>query len=260
MDIIVTYRGANADRRANLRAVLRHLDRTYEDYTLWLLEADRAPTFNWGELADEKVRHVFIYDAGPFPKAKLCNMGMRLTRSAIVCLHDSDMIAPPAIMKFCVDDLLNRGATDVWCPFEHIVNVAGELREQFSATGDFSLLDPYRETHAPFATDMTLLYDSNSGGINLMRRETFQLIGGFDDRFTGWGGEDNDILCRARRLNIRWHSIAARRMFHLHHDSPSRVGWSEQPHSADNCNRANDALSLNDAEFRAHVERLRTQL
>jgi hypothetical protein len=260
LEIIVTHRGANIDRIVNLRAILRHLDRTYVDYALWLIEADRASTFHWNELADEKVRHVFVPDGGLFSRAKLCNIGVRLTRSPVVCFHDADMVAHPAALKFCLDDLLDKDGADAWGPFQRVVNVAGELRTRFAETGDYLLLDPYSEPEAPYAPDMGQLYLTNGSGIVLMRRATFHHLGGFDESFVGWGGEDDDILVRAHRLNVRWYSLLAKRLFHLNHDSPTRDGWDKTPIGAANCQMAIDRQSMDDAAFSAHLEQLRARL
>lgn len=50
----MSYRGSSIDREDALYTVLRHLDLTYKDYKILLLEADNTPKFNWDKLADKK--------------------------------------------------------------------------------------------------------------------------------------------------------------------------------------------------------------
>ncbi|WP_236034898.1 glycosyltransferase family 2 protein [Alkalihalobacterium elongatum] len=74
-----------------------------------------------------------------------------------------------------------------------------------------------------------------SGGINIISRTNFNLVGGFDERFAGWGGEDNafcyavNTLCGPlKRLN---HDI-----YHLWHP---RIGWERSPNAKNNRNLLN---------------------
>ncbi len=54
-----------------------------------------------------------------------------------------------------------------------------------------------------------------------LRRESFDLIGGFEERFRGYGGEDTDFAFRAKDagLGVWWIDDAV--AYHQHHDSQS---------------------------------------
>ncbi|MCD4751210.1 MAG: glycosyltransferase [Thermoanaerobaculales bacterium] len=57
----------------------------------------------------------------------------------------------------------------------------------------------------------------SSGFFSLWRRD-FELINGFDQRFVGWGCEDDDLRLRLRRAGVRIESIQPHtRSFHLWH-------------------------------------------
>lgn len=222
LELIMTYRGATQERRDNLRGVLRHLDSTYSDYTVYLIEADATPTFHWSGSGDKKIRHLFIHDDGPFPRARLCNLGAKLCTGDVICFHDADMVANPDLFPACVDALRYGAHSDALCPFLRVINVAGVFREAFIRSGNYSALKPYLE--ADLAEGMALLYANTAGGIVLIKRAEYRRVGGHDPRFIGWGGEDDDLLTRATRLGVRWHSVPEQRaaLFHLHHDAASR--------------------------------------
>ncbi|MDR5737416.1 MULTISPECIES: galactosyltransferase-related protein [unclassified Caballeronia] len=222
LEMIMTYRGSTQERRENLRGVLRHLNLTYSDYTLYLMEADATPTFHWSGLGDEKIRHVFVHDDGPFPKAKLCNLGARLCTGEVICFHDADKIANPEYLPLCIHAIKNGVSSDALCPFLRVFNVTNALRKDFIDAGNYALFEPYLETALPEAMEM--LYENTPGAIVLIKRADYVRVGGYDPRYTGWGGEDDDFLSRAIRLGVRWHSIQEPRaaLFHLHHDSTSR--------------------------------------
>ncbi|SAK94252.1 Galactosyltransferase [Caballeronia hypogeia] len=253
LELIITYRGSGEERRANLRSVLRHLNRTYADYQIWLIEADAAPTFQWSELSDPKIRHVFVHDTGPFSRARLVNLGALMTKSQIICIHDADMIANPHFMRHALDALMDDNKSDVLCPFTRVLNVSGNLRRSFIESGDFNELAPYLEGDLP--DEINLLYANTSGAINLIRRAEFIRIGGLDPSFMGWGGEDDDLLIRAGRLGVRWHSLCDPRaaLFHMNHDSASRLAICAEEHSAKNRQQAfrTAEISLEELEARA---------
>lgn len=219
VDIVVPYREATVERRENLYAVLAHLSLTYTDYQLWLLEGAVTPHFDWTRLQDPNIRHVFVAHDGPFPKAMLCNMGVRLARSPVVCFHDADSITDPGTLRGCIDALLDGNESDALCPYLAVINVSGELKQSFMEMPVYARLasiDPQQLPH-----DANLLYSQANGGVVLFRRKEYLRVGGYDASLEGWGGEDNELFLRAVRLGVRWHSIPVP-LFHLHHDSSVR--------------------------------------
>lgn len=51
-----------------------------------------------------------------------------------------------------------------------------------------------------------------------IRRATFAAIGGFDERFTGYAGEDTDLAFRARAMEVPVMLASGATVFHQHHD------------------------------------------
>ncbi|WP_422097805.1 galactosyltransferase-related protein [Variovorax sp.] len=224
IDIIVSYREANEERRENLYTVLAHLAHTYTDYRLWLLEAAAMPSFDWNRLGDPNIRHVFVPHDGPFPKSMLYNTGVRLARSPVICFHDADSIAMPWAMRACVDALLEGPDSDALCPYWSVINIAGALKQDFMADPDHARLAAIDPKNLP--EDAIVLYPNANGGIVFFKRGEYIRVGGYNARLEGWGGEDDELLRRASRLGVRWHSMDVP-LFHLHHDSASRQEHKE---------------------------------
>jgi len=239
IDLVVSYREANEERRENLYTVLAHLGRTYTDYRLWLLEAAAAPSFDWRRLGDPNIRHVFVPHDGPFPKSMLYNTGVRLARSPVVCFHDADSIAQPQSLRACVDALMEGQDSDALCPYWSVINVAGALKQGFMADPDYGRLAAIDPQQLP--EDAIVLYPNANGGIVLFKRDEYIRVGGYNARLEGWGGEDDELLRRASRLGVRWHSMNVP-MFHLHHDSASRGVHVERIRGTENA-RAPDAIA-----------------
>lgn len=227
IEFVVSYREATSERSENLYGVLRHLAHTYCDYKLWLMEADESPRFEWKRLADPKIQHVFIPHSGAFPKSLLYNTGAKLCRSPVICFHDADCVSRPDYLVYCVQRMLSEEGSDVlggglhaMCPFQSMINVAGELRLEFLRTPDFALFSGLGQGELP--ADANLLYPYNVGGVFLFRRQVYKQIGGCNPVFEGWGSEDNELFARALRLGVNW-QVVPEPMAHLHHDSTSRA-------------------------------------
>jgi GT2 family glycosyltransferase len=64
-----------------------------------------------------------------------------------------------------------------------------------------------------------------SSGFFSAWREDLERVNGFDQRFVGWGCEDDDLRLRLRRAGVRFRSLLpATRAYHLHHPPhPSRA-------------------------------------
>jgi predicted glycosyltransferase involved in capsule biosynthesis len=249
-DIIMSYRrGNSADREEALYAILRHFDLTYTEYQILLLEADAAPTFEWQRHSDQKVRHVFIPDSGPFPKAKLYNLGAKMSSAATLLFNDADCVASPHHVSNCIKDLLNSDTQDVLCPYWEVLNINGSTRLRFLDHPQFEVFQGIHRMN--LTADAGLLYERNAGGVFIFRRKDFINIGGLDPGFTGWGGEDSDLFFRATRLGLRWSSVRAP-LFHLNHDDNSRMAIRDQSSVNVDLGRRAEAMPIEQLQRSAH--------
>jgi predicted glycosyltransferase involved in capsule biosynthesis len=173
------------------------------------------------------VIHIFIPNAGPFPKALLYNTGAKLSNSRVLIFNDVDCITEPSTLSACVLELLNFQSYDVLSPFMPMIDIAGELKQKFVANPSYDLLRGINKDN--YIEGSSLLYERNAGGVFVVKRADFVRIGGLDGRFVGWGGEDNELLWRANRLGLRWASLG-HPLFHLHHESANRAEWGNITH------------------------------
>lgn len=64
---------------------------------------------------------------------------------------------------------------------------------------------PEQPRHMSVAVDKfkyKLPYKDIFGGVSALSREHFQLANGFSNLFWGWGGEDDDLSSRIRRVGL----------------------------------------------------------
>lgn len=100
--LIFTYRGATPDREANLDAMLQHIDLTFCDYRIILVESDIAPKFDWKKYGNKRIDYVFLYSDGAFHKSLLCNTGAKMAKSDVILFNDVDCILNPAALQDCI--------------------------------------------------------------------------------------------------------------------------------------------------------------
>lgn len=118
----------------------------------------------------------------PYNRAWTLNAGVQLARGPIVVLHDNDMLVP----RRYAAELLARVADGA--RFVDLKRFTFYLHEdQTRRIFDGAALRP-----AP-----SVIVQNLRGASIAATREAYREIGGFDEEFLGWGGEDNDFWDRA---------------------------------------------------------------
>jgi hypothetical protein len=156
-----------------------------------VVEQDQDPTLR-NRLPDW-VRYVHT----PLPQADLpyCrawafNVGAEQAQSDILVLHDNDMLVP-ADYALNALRLVKQG-------FE-----AANLKRFVFYLGREHTLHIFK-SHSALATRApeAVVQNLEGGGSLVITRTAFEAIGGFDESFTGWGGEDVEFWERASTLRV----------------------------------------------------------
>lgn len=207
---IITYRAADDPaRRANLDAVLAWL-KLQPLAQVIVVEQDVAPTL--GDLAFfPSLRRLFAYNPGPFNKSWGFNVGVRASTGSLLAFGDADVLcrALPAAVAAA------RSGPPVVRAFSQAVDLdetqSDMLRADLSCLGDpsFGVTAPDRIQSAEIPP--------LCGGLVLFQRQFLALLGGWDERFLGWGGEDNAMDIKVQRAGLRGVMLKESPGFHLAH-------------------------------------------
>ena len=207
---IITYRAADDPaRRANLEAVLGWL-RLQPLAEVIVVEQDVAPTL--GDLASfPSLRSLFAYNPGQFNKSWGFNIGVRASRGSLLAFGDADVLC--RALPAAVDSA--RSGAPVVRAFSKAIDLDEAQSEMLRA--DLSCLgDPSFAAAAPDRTQSAEI-PPLCGGLVLFQRQFLALLGGWDERFLGWGGEDNAMDIKVRRACLRGVMLSESPGFHLAH-------------------------------------------
>ena len=192
---LITYREIDQNRLNNLRYILYQLslDPTLE---IILVEQDVEPHFpaeQWPDLV-----YVFVENPGLFNKS----WGLNIAASHATCdrliFADSDML----IEAVALDEIsrqMDNGA-DAINPYNVLIDLSPQESLQLLAQQNHLQIHRSQEQlnresmgqHPPFC-----------GGVFAITRKLYALTGGFDERFEGWGGEDDAMSKRVAHFALK---------------------------------------------------------
>ncbi len=144
-----------------------------------------------------------------FSRARTFNAGVALSSGACLVLHDADIVVPRTYLKAVVARL--RGGWDALQPLRYLFYLGEQDSLQFiSAAGAFC---PRR---------IAEVRQNFSGGSVAATRAAYLAIGGYDEDFSGWGGEDSEFLDRLETVRLFRGAFAP--AVHLWHSPQERGG------------------------------------
>lgn len=147
----------------------------------------------------------------PYSRARAFNVAAALARSSVLICHDGDMLVPERYASESVARIREGWRFLDLKRFLFYLSEA-ETAALFSGSG--------LRTDVP-----TTIVQNARGGSIVAEAQAFRAIGGFDEDFVGWGGEDNDFWDRAETTE-KIYAFGYLPMIHLHH--PFQQGkWSE---------------------------------
>ncbi|GGM28165.1 hypothetical protein GCM10011351_12590 [Paraliobacillus quinghaiensis] len=140
----------------------------------------------------------------------------------IFVLADADIIYNPAILDEAIK-LLEKYPCVI--PFRGVVDLSQDKTNKLLETEPNW---PLNTTIDDYSIDNK--YGSFGGKLKVMSRETYKAAGGFDERFVGWGGEDDAFIYALKTLCGPFKKLE-NQVIHLWHP---KINWYNAPNAKDN--------------------------
>lgn len=217
VSIIIPYRPLSAARARNFNFV-----KTY--YTKLLPEAELV-------VADDPDKTLFRFNRG-----RALNEGVKRSIGDVLVFADTDYLIEPEVLLKAMREL--NPSMGMVVPYTS-VNFLTEDASKVVCVGIASPFDPKLSVDYTFDILAT-------GGFNILTREAFLRVGGFDERHLGWGYEDASLAGSIQTLVGDIHWIPSKAV-HLHHEINQNPGTPERETSRALCKRYEQAWGEQDA-------------
>lgn len=214
LSFIIGHRGK--ERLPHLLATLRSIA-AQRDVAFECIVVEQSISPEISDQLPSWVRYVHTplpYAQMPYSRAWAFNVGARAAHNEALVFHDNDMLVPAAYAKEIIERL------EGGCAVVNLKRFIFYLSDDHAAAV-LNGTEPI-EQRAPEA----IVQNLEGGGSVAITREAYFAIGGFDESFLGWGGEDNEFWERAGTRRV-W-PYAYLPIVHLWHASQTGKVASER--------------------------------
>jgi glycosyltransferase involved in cell wall biosynthesis len=163
----------------------------------------------------------------PFCKTRALNRAARKARGKILVLLDADAYMDAAVVDSCADRILDAqevGQRLWFVPYRRLYRLTQWATDKvLRSCPKYPYVFPQPPYPADVENECTAKYGHRYGAMIMMfHREALEVLGGFDERFQGWGGEDVALLRSLDTLYAK-HKSTPNQILHLFHP---RLGHS----------------------------------
>ena len=131
----------------------------------------------------------------PFSKAAAVNDAFRRSRGDVIVILDADAYLDAAVIEHCAERLRHErrcGEQSFFVPYDHLYRLRRPTTERLIES------DPSHPLHIPSPPPAWDVDSKDGSGplsiygamCQILPREAFELVGGMNPAFRGWGGED----------------------------------------------------------------------
>jgi len=200
---IICYRH-NSERFKNLSRILDWLDK-FENIEVIVVEQDDSSKLSIIEKYKFDINHIFTFSNYPFNRSWAFNVGLKESNSEIVIFGDSDLICDVEQFNFSLKEL---ETSDCVSPYKSVLDLTKEESELD--------IEDWKKIERPGRGETDNQKINLTGGIVLYKKSSILKIGGWDENFIGWGGED-DWQSRKTILFLKFKEMPFR-CYHLFHE------------------------------------------
>lgn len=198
---VIGYRH-RIDRIINLRKVLEWLS-SFNNVDIIIVEQDKYSKISHLNL---RATHVFIKSDKPYNRSWAFNVALKRNRNPVIIFGDCDIVMDPQELVNSINELNNF---DVISPYSSVLDLTPE-----ETNYPFNML-PKIERAGRGENDNQKI--NLCGGIVIFKTESILKIGGWNEDFIGWGGEDDFQTIKVKKLGLTYKEMPYR-CYHFWHN------------------------------------------
>jgi predicted glycosyltransferase involved in capsule biosynthesis len=202
---IIHFRRDSDDRLFNLRCVLRYFDKYIHYGELFIINDDTIIDPEINEISKEypNVSLAFYQNNSVYKRTHCFNKIAKIASKKVLCFYDTDTLVKPIYLSRSQDAILSGNVHHVYPYSGLFVDVKKKSRDTLANFEFFKLEELLKERYLGYDNeDLNVIHTESVGGINLISKEAFLKIGGYNDNFIGWGCEDVEIERRSKSQNV----------------------------------------------------------
>jgi len=202
---IIPFKAANAERTKALFSILKRLRNYFPEMEIMVVEQDEVSKLQLD--ITQNIKHIFIQNSSHFNKSWAINIAAKNTNKKIFVFGDSDIFLEKEDYLTCF--------------------TAAEKFEAITPnkTEAINIVLPEEEQTEFKVLNKRPLY-TFAGGLLILTRKAFFKIGGCDERFEGWGGEDDAMS------HIIYNKLSAKTFhfpfYHINHSRTEADGKQQK--------------------------------
>ena len=208
IDVIIPFYGDDVNRLSNLKYVVNYIKSVNKNINITIVEQDGI-SYNFIKSLDVNYISLFVNDV-KIHKSTLLNYALNNTTGDICVILDSDMLIHPNIIK---NFRLYASRGYLTLPF---YDIGYTTQSQKDIIIDNSIDYYYAKNMNPTIATLKAV-----GGCNICYRADIELVGGWNDAFIGWGGEDTDFAIKYNNKlkGIRHINVLGIHLWHVNHET-----------------------------------------
>lgn len=211
-DFIIAHHNENNYRERNLNEILKYyLEIIREDTNIIIVEQNTTTKL---DVEDPRIIRIYEkYETEYFWKSKLLNRGIKESSKEAFCVVDSDAV----ISKEAIDYLYENEFTMIF-PYTDV---------KMLNEGQTRLWIKNRKTPILTNRDSKKFHLCYTGFFMAMSRQNYEDINGYDEEYIGWGGEDDAVVIKTKRINKVDKMQVDSLVMHLYHPRKDNSEYTE---------------------------------
>lgn len=214
---IINHRSASPERERNLYTVVDYLLKNFPDIEIIVIEqATKRSLTN----LPQNAKHLLLPNDGLFRRAWGFNVGFHLATHNILAFGDNDLVVPAHALLQSAVDCVKYGTTSPY-PSGTVLDLTQTATNHFIETQLVTRRLQHTRRVSPYA-----------GGIVFFTKQAFEAVGGWEEKICGWGGEDDHMTIKIKKILGSIHEVRPSFALHLYHPGSNvyQQALAQNPH------------------------------